>query len=36
MKMETTVSSNHAGKVKSLELSSGSMVKQDDLIVILE
>jgi len=36
MKMETTVSSNHAGKVKSIELTIGSMVKQDDLVLLLE
>ncbi len=36
MKMETTVVASHAGKIKSITLSSGSMVKQDDLIVTLE
>jgi pyruvate carboxylase len=33
MKMETTVTAHKAGKIKSVSLSEGSMVKQDDLIV---
>ncbi|MGJ8592371.1 MAG: pyruvate carboxylase [Aquaticitalea sp.] len=36
MKMETTVTAFKAGKVKSIALKEGSMVKQDDLIVTLE
>jgi pyruvate carboxylase len=35
MKMETTVSAHHAGKVKSITLKEGYMVKQDDLIMTL-
>ena len=36
MKMETTVVAIRAGKVKSVTLKEGSMVKQDDLIVTIE
>ena len=36
MKMETTVTAVKAGKVKSVTLTSGIMVKQDDLILTLE
>jgi pyruvate carboxylase len=36
MKMETTVTAIKAGKVKSITLTSGVMVKQDDLILTLE
>jgi pyruvate carboxylase len=36
MKMETTVTAFKSGKVKSITLKEGSMVKQDDLIVTLE
>ena len=36
MKMETTVTATKAGKVKSITLKSGVMVKKDDLIVTLE
>ncbi len=36
MKMETTVTAIKAGKVKSVTLTSGVMVKQDDLILTLE
>jgi pyruvate carboxylase len=36
MKMETTVASNETGKVKDIILAAGSMVKTDDLVLILE
>lgn len=36
MKMETTVVASQAGKIKSITLSSGAMVKQDDLVLTLE
>ena len=36
MKMETTVAANDSGKVKDIILSPGSMVKADDLVVVLE
>jgi len=36
MKMETTVTAVNAGKVKSVTLTAGVMVKQDDLILTLE
>ena len=36
MKMETTVTAFKSGKVKSITLKNGSMVKQDDLILTLE
>ncbi len=36
MKMETTVVAANAGKIKSLTLSSGTMVKQDDLVLTME
>lgn len=36
MKMETTVTAHKAGKIKSVPLGEGSMVKQDDLIVTME
>ena len=36
MKMETTVTAVTAGKVKSVTLTAGVMVKQDDLILTLE
>lgn len=36
MKMETTVVATHAGKIKSITLSSGAMVKQDDLVLTIE
>ena len=36
MKMETTVTANKAGKIKSVSLSEGNMVKQDDLVVTME
>ena len=36
MKMETTVTAFKAGKVKSVSLKDGAMVKQDDLIVTIE
>jgi len=36
MKMETTVTAVNAGKVQSITLESGKMVKQDDLILTLE
>ncbi len=36
MKMETTVTAFKDGKVKSITLPAGSMVKQDDLILTLE
>ena len=36
MKMETTVVAFKAGKVKSIKLKEGSMVMQDDLIIIIE
>jgi pyruvate carboxylase len=36
MKMETTVTAHKAGKIKSISLDEGSMVKQDDLIVTME
>ncbi|WP_179351768.1 pyruvate carboxylase [Winogradskyella vidalii] len=36
MKMETTVTANKAGKIKSISLSEGHMVKQDDLVITLE
>ena len=36
MKMETTVVASNNGKIKSIELTSGTMVKQDDLILTME
>jgi pyruvate carboxylase len=36
MKMETTVTAHKSGKIKSVSLVEGSMVKQDDLIVTFE
>jgi pyruvate carboxylase len=36
MKMETTVAANDTGKVKELILSPGSMVKTDDLVLVME
>ena len=36
MKMETTVTAHKAGKIKSITLDEGSMVKQDDLIITFE
>lgn len=36
MKMESTVVAPKAGKVKSIELNPGTMVKQDDLVVVME
>lgn len=36
MKMETTVSATHSGVIKGLTLKSGSMVKQDDLVLEFE
>lgn len=36
MKMETTVTAFKAGKVKSVSLKDGAMVKQDDLIITIE
>ena len=36
MKMETTVTAFKAGKIKSVTLKEGSMVKQDDLIVTID
>jgi len=36
MKMETTVAANDSGKVKDIILPPGSMVKTDDLVLVLE
>ncbi len=36
MKMETTITANKAGKVKSISLKPGTMVMKDDLILTLE
>ncbi|OZV67508.1 pyruvate carboxylase [Winogradskyella aurantia] len=36
MKMETTVTAHKKGKIKSIALSEGQMVKQDDLVITLE
>ncbi len=36
MKMETTVVAFKAGKVKSVALTEGTMIKQDDLVVTIE
>ncbi|OUR95592.1 pyruvate carboxylase [Flavobacteriales bacterium 34_180_T64] len=36
MKMETTVAAFKSGKIKSISLKEGSMVKQNDLIVTME
>jgi len=36
MKMETTVSAPHAGRVKQIHLSAGTMVRQDDLVLELD
>jgi pyruvate carboxylase len=36
MKMETTITANKAGKVKSVSLKPGTMVMKDDLILTLE
>jgi pyruvate carboxylase len=35
MKMETTVTATKAGKIKSLALKPGVMVKKDDLVVTM-
>ena len=36
MKMESTITANKAGKVKSISLKPGTMVMKDDLIITLE
>jgi len=36
MKMETTVAAHKSGKIKSISLEEGRMVKQDDLVITLE
>jgi pyruvate carboxylase len=36
MKMETTVTAHKSGKIKSVSLDEGAMVKQDDLVVTFE
>ena len=36
MKMETTIAANDAGKIKDIVLSPGSMVKTDDLVLVME
>ncbi len=36
MKMETTITATHAGKVKSIALKPGNMVLKDDLILTIE
>jgi pyruvate carboxylase len=36
MKMETTIAANDAGKIKEIILIAGSMVKTDDLVLVLE
>ncbi|MBU2939487.1 pyruvate carboxylase [Lacinutrix sp. C3R15] len=36
MKMETTVTAFKSGKIKSISLKEGSMVKQDDLVITME
>ena len=36
MKMETTIAANDSGKVKDIVLSPGSMVKTDDLVLVME
>ncbi|MFC0605248.1 pyruvate carboxylase [Winogradskyella pulchriflava] len=36
MKMETTVTAHKSGKIKSIILDEGSMVKQDDLVITME
>jgi pyruvate carboxylase len=36
MKMETTIAANDAGKVKEIILLAGSMVKADDLVLVME
>jgi len=36
MKMETTVVAANAGKIKSIVLADGTLVRQDDLILIIE
>ena len=36
MKMETTVTAHKAGKIKSVTLTEGSMVKQNDLVMTME
>jgi pyruvate carboxylase len=35
MKMETTITSNNAGKVEKIVLPAGRMVKAEDLVIIL-
>jgi pyruvate carboxylase len=36
MKMETTVTAFKSGKIKTVTLKEGSMVRQDDLVLTLE
>jgi pyruvate carboxylase len=36
MKMETTVAANNSGKVSDIILTAGSMVKTDDLVLVME
>src|SRR5690554_459105 len=36
MKMESTITSHAAGRVKAIVLQAGTMVEQDDLVVELE
>ncbi len=36
MKMETTIAATEAGKIKEIILPAGSMVKTDDLVLLME
>ena len=36
MKMETTIAANDPGKIKDIVLAPGSMVKTDDLVLLME
>ncbi len=36
MKMETTIAAHKAGKVKDIVLKAGTLVEQDDLVIVIE
>jgi pyruvate carboxylase len=36
MKMESTITAPYAGKVKSVSLTEGTMVQQDDVVIEME
>jgi pyruvate carboxylase len=36
MKMETTIAAHKAGKIKDIVLKAGTLVEQDDLVIVIE